>query len=146
FNFEPPPPNAEIRTARPPGSSATPGSPGAASGTAPATSPGGAAPMTVTQVSALVRGILTEHAPTRIAVVGQISNLSARSHWFVSVRADGASLRCVCCASVARRVHFNPADGMEVVATGRLDYYDATGQLQFYVDRIEPVGLGELER
>jgi exodeoxyribonuclease VII large subunit len=36
-------------------------------------------------------------------------------------------------------------DGMQVVVTGRVDYYDAQGNIQLYVDMIEPVGQGALE-
>src|SRR5690606_1483225 len=56
-----------------------------------------------------------------------------------------SSLRCVCFASVARRSGVPMADGLEIVVTGRFDVYDPQGQLQFYVEKIEPVGQGSLE-
>lgn len=101
--------------------------------------------LTVSQVSALVKGILAEYAPSPLRVVGEVSNFSDRTHWFFSLKDSQSALRCVCFASSARRAGFKLADGMQVVATGRLDYYDAQGSLQLYVDRLEPVGQGALE-
>lgn len=102
-------------------------------------------PMTVTQLSSLIRGALANAAPAKLKVVGEISNFSARNHWFFSMKDAAATVRCVCFASSARRVKFPVKDGMQVVATGRLDYYDAQGSVQLYVDSLEPVGQGSLE-
>ena len=108
-------------------------------------------PMTVNEAASLIRGALAQAAPAKIAVVGEVSNFSARSHWFFSIKDEQATLRCVCFASVARKVAGRLArepaiaDGMQVVVTGRLDFYDAQGHVQLYADQIEPVGQGELE-
>jgi exodeoxyribonuclease VII large subunit len=102
-------------------------------------------PLTVSEASLLIRAALAEVIPAPVRIVGQISNFSNRTHWFFSLKDDGASLRCVCFASAVRAVRFPVRDGMEVIATGRIDYYDAQGQLQLYVDHLEPVGEGALE-
>lgn len=99
----------------------------------------------VSQVAALVKDVLVDAIPGSIRVVGEISNFSDRSHWFFSLKDDSAALRCVCFASRARAIGFRVQDGMQVVATGRIDFYDARGDLQLYVDAIEPVGQGALE-
>ncbi len=100
---------------------------------------------TVSQLAARVKAVVAQGFPQRVRVIGEISNFSDRTHWFFSLKDEGATIRCVCFASAARRVSFGVSDGMAVIATGRLDYYDAAGQLQLYVDRLEPVGVGELE-
>ncbi len=102
-------------------------------------------PWTVSAVSATVRTALAQGLPAKLRVIGEVSNFSNRSHWFFSLKDDQATLSCVCFASAARRVGFAMVDGMEVIATGRIDYYDAQGRLQLYVDKIEPVGQGALE-
>ena len=99
----------------------------------------------VSDVAAAVRGALAEGLPAKIRVVGEVSNLSDRQHWFFSLKDAGASLRCVMFASAARKVRFPLRDGLEVVCTGRIDFYDAQGAVQLYVDKIEPVGQGALE-
>ncbi|NJL31142.1 MAG: exodeoxyribonuclease VII large subunit [Phycisphaerales bacterium] len=57
---------------------------------------------------------------------------------FFSLKDEQATIRCVCFASTARKAGFVPRDGVSVVATGRLDYYEAQGHLQLYVDKLEP--------
>ena len=102
-------------------------------------------PMTVTQLAGLVKETLSQGLPAKLRIVGQISNLSSRTHWFFNLKDSGASIRCVCFASAARKVSFPVKDGIEIIATGRIDFYDAQGNVQLYVDKIEPVGIGELE-
>ena len=101
-------------------------------------------PMTVSEVASMIRDALAQ-TPQRLRVVGEVSNFTSRSHWFFSIKDASAALRCVCFASVARRIGTQVKDGMEVVATGRLDFYDAQGHVQLYVEAIEPVGAGALE-
>jgi exodeoxyribonuclease VII large subunit len=102
-------------------------------------------PLSVSQLSLAVKSVLANSLPRTIRVVGQVSNLSKRTHWFFSLKDDDAAMRAVCFATAARKVGFPMTDGMEVVCTGRVDFYEAQGNIQFYVDRIEPVGLGTLE-
>lgn len=101
--------------------------------------------LTVTQLSAAVRSAISATFPQTLRVLGEVSNFSDRSHWFFTLKDEGSSVRCVCFASHARKVGFTPRDGMQLLCSGRLDYYEASGQLQFYVDRVEPVGQGALE-
>lgn len=100
-------------------------------------------------VAALVGRIkktLNSQMPGTLRVSGEISNLSDRNHWFFSLKDDQAAIRCVMFASAARQVRFPVRDGLAVVATGRVDVFPAQGQVQFYVDRLEPVGEGALEQ
>ncbi|MCC5828152.1 MAG: exodeoxyribonuclease VII large subunit [Phycisphaeraceae bacterium] len=102
-------------------------------------------PLTVSQVAAMVRDTLAQHLPPRIMVIGEISNLSARTHLYFSIKDEASVLSCACWATQARRLGFTPRDGMEVLATGRIDFWAPGGRLQFYVERMEPAGLGRLE-
>ncbi len=105
----------------------------------------GPPPLSVSQLAQLIRDVITQHVPRTVRVVGEVTNLSSRTHCFFSLKDDQATLRCVCFASNFRKVGFEVVNGMQVIATGRLDYYDAQGHLQLYVDRIEPAGQGTLE-
>jgi exodeoxyribonuclease VII large subunit len=102
-------------------------------------------PMTVGELAGRIKRALADGLPGKVRVVGEVSNLSDRTHWFFSLKDDGAALRCVCFASNVRRVGFPMRDGMQVVVTGQVDFYDAQGSVQLYVDTIEPVGQGALE-
>jgi len=99
----------------------------------------------VTQLAERIKGALTANLPTRVRILGEMSNLSDRNHWFFSLKDESASIRSVMFASAARRIGFPVRDGMEVVATGRIDFYDAQGSVQLYVDKLEPVGQGARE-
>ncbi|MFW6061148.1 MAG: exodeoxyribonuclease VII large subunit, partial [Phycisphaeraceae bacterium] len=103
-------------------------------------------PLTVSQLADRIKTALADHFPQRVRVVGEVSNLRQGQHWFFSLKDEKqATIRCVCFASSARRIATPVEDGMEVVATGRLDYYPAQGQTQLYVDNLEPLGQGALE-
>ena len=101
--------------------------------------------MTVTQVTLLVKDTLADHTPKPLRVVGEISNFSERGHWYLSLKDEENVLNVVMWKSAAGKVRFDPQRGMKVVATGRLDYYGPQARLQMYVDKLEPVGQGELE-
>ncbi|MFI4859310.1 MAG: exodeoxyribonuclease VII large subunit [Phycisphaerales bacterium JB063] len=102
--------------------------------------------MPVVALVGQIKQTLNSHLPGKLRVAGEVSNLSDRNHWFFSLKDDRAAIRCVMFASAARQVRFKVADGQAVIATGRVDVFPAQGQVQFYVDRLEPVGQGALEQ
>ena len=102
-------------------------------------------PMSVTGLLSQIKSAVNTQLPGKVRVVGEISNLSDRNHWFFSLKDGDAVIRCVMFASAARAVSFKARDGVEVIATGRVDVYPAQGSVQLYVDRLEPVGQGALE-
>ncbi len=99
-------------------------------------------PLTVSQLAEQIKTALGDHFPAKVRVVGEISNLSQRQHCFFSLKDDRATLSCVCFASNMRRISTPVEDGMQVVATGRMDYYPAQGRTQLYVEDMEPIGQG----
>ncbi|MEM6854386.1 MAG: exodeoxyribonuclease VII large subunit [Planctomycetota bacterium] len=111
----------------------------------PDASPRDDTPWSVAELADRIKSALTKSLPRRIRVVGEVSNLSDRNHWFFSLKDHDASIRAVMFASAARKVGFPVRDGMEVVATGRIDFYDAQGSVQLYVDQLAPVGEGARE-
>lgn len=103
----------------------------------------------VLTVSALTRRVRTaiEGEFGAIWVAGEISNLArpASGHLYLSLKDDKATLRTVIYRGVAVRVRFEPRDGMEVVARGRLSVYEPRGEYQFAVEEMHPKGIGALE-
>jgi exodeoxyribonuclease VII large subunit len=108
----------------------------------------GAAPriLTVTQVAALVQGALEGGVGT-VWVAGEISNLRPQptGHCWFTLKDKQSQLAAVMFRSVAQVLPFRPADGMEVVVQARVGIYSARGNLQLYVDAMEPRGLGALQ-
>ena len=101
--------------------------------------------MTVSEVAALIRCTLENHMPSPLRVIGQVSNLSTRKHWYFSLKDEQSVVSCVAWASAAGKFGFVPDEGAEVIATGHVTHYGPQGRTQFYVTRLEPVGAGTLE-
>ncbi len=107
--------------------------------------PSGPRPLRVSEVLAGLRGWLEERVG-RIWVVGEVSNLHrARSgHTYFTLVDEGGQLRAALFRSSARRLAFEPEDGLEVLVYGDLTVYEARGELQLVVRQIEPRGDGAL--
>jgi exodeoxyribonuclease VII large subunit len=100
----------------------------------------------VSQLTQAMRDLLTGHF-TDIWVSGEISGtrLPASGHYYFTLKDEAAQLRCVCYKMTARYLKFKPRDGIAVIARGRIDVYDARGEVQLIVDTIEPQGHGALQ-
>lgn len=114
-------------------------------GEAKAPKAGREAPLTVSQVGEMINQALLDALPSKVRVVGEISNLSRRGHWYFSLKDEGAVLKCVAWASKAGKFGFDARDGLSVVASGSIQHYVPHGQTQLYVDSLAPVGAGALE-
>ena len=104
-------------------------------------------PLTVTQLTRMVKRALEQHLPATVHVVGQISNFKRHSsgHLYFVLKDEHAELGCVMWRSAATALKFAPADGLEVLATGQVDVFERSGRYQLYVRRLEPRGVGALE-
>ncbi len=104
------------------------------------------APLTVTQLAQMVHDTLASELGG-VVVGGEISNLhpAGSGHVYFTLKDDRSQLRCVMFRSAAQLLVFSPADGQHVVVRGRIDLYPARGDLQLYVDRLEPLGRGALQ-
>jgi exodeoxyribonuclease VII large subunit len=101
---------------------------------------------TVSELAGELRGILLEHF-TDVWVSGEISGakLAASGHYYFTLKDQSAQIRSVCYKMTARYLKFKPQDGIAVLARGRLDLYDARGELQLVVETLEPQGHGALQ-
>ena len=80
-------------------------------------------------------------------VEGEISNLRAQNsgHLYFTLKDETAQISVVMFRSSARLLRFRPADGMQVVARGRVSIYEDRGQLQIIAEYVEPKGAGALQ-
>lgn len=103
--------------------------------------------LTVSQLTALVKHAVTLHLPATVHVIGEISNFKRHTsgHLYWTLKDDRSELACVMWRSEAQRMKFQPADGLEVVATGSVDVFERAGRYQLYVRKLEPRGVGALE-
>jgi exodeoxyribonuclease VII large subunit len=102
--------------------------------------------LTVSQLAELIKTTLEQRIPSPIRVIGEVSNLSAKNHWYFSLKDDAAVVSCVAWASAAKKFGFTPRDGDEVVAIGHVSHYPPQGRTQLYVTELKPVGAGALEQ
>ena len=84
---------------------------------------------------------------TDVWVEGEISNFrpAESGHLYFTLKEDGAQLRIVMFRSQARLLRFKPADGMAIIARGRLTVYEQRGELQLSAEYLEPKGAGALQ-
>ncbi len=82
-----------------------------------------------------------------IWIQGEISNLRAApsGHAYLTLKDSSAQISAVCFRPVYGRLKFDPSDGLEVIARGKISVYANRGQMQFIIERIEPVGHGALQ-
>ena len=102
-------------------------------------------PLTVSELTTAVRSAL-EARFAAVWVEGEISNLArpTSGHIYFTLKDADASLRAALYRTQALRLPagFEPRDGVEVVAFGRVSVYAQRGDYQFVVDRLFPKGLG----
>src|SRR5437868_2940708 len=88
-----------------------------------------------------------EREYTDVFVQGEISNYRPASsgHLYLTLRDGDAQLRIVMFRTQARLLRFKPADGMQIIARGRVTVYEARGELQLSAEYLEPKGAGALQ-
>ena len=81
----------------------------------------------------------------RVYLTGEISNFRIRpKHQYFSLKDENAVIDVVMFASDFSKVKFRPEEGMKVIVSGRVDVYEGSGKYQFYVETMEPEGIGAL--
>ena len=102
---------------------------------------------TVSQVTTLIKTTLENNLPGRLTVRGEISDwkLHSSGHCYFSLKDEGSVLPCVMWGSSFKKVKFKPENGLAVFGTGNVDVYEPQGKYQFYVERMEPAGVGALQ-
>ncbi len=81
-----------------------------------------------------------------VAVRGEISGFTraASGHCYFTLKDASGQVRCAMFRRAATLVDFQPQDGDSVEVLGRLDVYDARGDLQLIVESLSRAGQGTL--
>lgn len=108
--------------------------------------PEGVKVLTIGELTRAIKGAL-EEGFGRVWVTGEVSNLSRPSsgHVYLTLKDANAQLRAVVWRSTGLRLRFEPRDGMEVFACGRLSVYAPRGEYQLAIEQLQPKGIGERE-
>lgn len=102
--------------------------------------------LTISELTRRIRGSM-EQEFFNVWVVGELSNVKRPSsgHVYLTLKDTHAQLQAVIFKSVANGLKFEVQDGLEVLAFGSVTVYEARGQYQLVVERMEPKGIGALQ-
>jgi exodeoxyribonuclease VII large subunit len=104
-----------------------------------------AAPLSVAELAAkLKRVVETEFGHVRLR--GEISGYKrvASGHAYLSLKDDGSVIDGVIWKGQVNMLPFQPQDGIEVIATGRITTYPGRSKYQIIIERMELAGAGAL--
>jgi exodeoxyribonuclease VII large subunit len=103
------------------------------------------APLTITQLAARIDDALRRGLPDTVRFVGEVSGFRDRTHWYFDLKDASAVVNCVMFQSAAKKAGFVPANGQQILASGKVEFYAAGGKVSVIITRVEPVGAGALE-
>src|SRR5215207_6607859 len=93
--------------------------------------------LTVSQLTAQVRGAVEAKFPS-VWVVGEVSGFTRASsgHWYFTLKDATSQIKCAMFRGFNLRMKFDPRDGMEIIARGRLTVYEPRGEYQLLVEQV----------
>ncbi len=104
--------------------------------------------LTVTQVNTYIKSLIDDDINLKAVIIsGEISNFKNHyrtGHYYLTLKDANSSIKAVMFASANRRLRFEPQDGMQVIAVGRISVYDRDGVYQLYIEDMMPDGFGSL--
>ncbi len=105
----------------------------------------GRAFLTVSELNQIIKGTL-ERELEPLWVVGEISNFRVppSGHLYFTLKDDSNQISAVMFRRQGMNLSFVPENGLEVLCFGRVGLYSIRGDLQFYVETMEPRGQGAL--
>ncbi len=100
----------------------------------------------VSELNRETKNLLSEHF-SYIQVEGEISNLSRPSsgHIYFSLKDKKAQIRCAMFKSQQQRLKFKPENGNQIIISAQVSLYEARGDYQLIVDKMQEVGEGDLQ-
>ena len=101
--------------------------------------------LTVSQLNQLVR-VTLETRLDAVWVLGEISNfrIPPSGHCYFTLKDDKSQISAVLFRRQGQSLAFVPENGMQVLCFARVSLYTARGDLQIYVESLEPRGQGAL--
>jgi len=101
---------------------------------------------TVSQLNRQSR-LLLESRISAVWVEGEISNFKHHSsgHIYLTLKDESAQVQAAFFSQYQRGLRFELKDGLKVFAFCRVSIYEARGQYQLYMERVEPQGVGALQ-
>lgn len=103
--------------------------------------------LSITQINEYIQGKMNaDPMLTQVAVRGEISNYKCypSGHHYFTLKDEASALKCVMFKGNAIGLRFRPANGMKVIALGRISVYPRDGAYQLYCSAMSVDGVGDL--
>ena len=103
--------------------------------------------LSVKQLNLYVKTLLEGDARlSYLTVTGELSNFKYHTsgHLYFSLKDNDALIRCVMFRGNTFSLNSSLKDGDKVICHGRVSLFERDGTYQLYVEKIVPVGLGEV--
>lgn len=100
---------------------------------------------TVSEVSFAIKQ-LVEGTFDHVRIKGEIfgAKRADSGHWYLSLKDENSVLAAVCWRGVANTLAVKIADGLEVIATGRITTFNGRSSYQLVIEQLELAGEGAL--
>ncbi len=100
----------------------------------------------VSEISLRVKNLVEDNFGY-VRVRGEISGFRGRhssGHCYFALKDDRARLEAIVWATTLPRLRFKPAEGIEVIASGKLTTFPGQSKYQLVIEAMEPAGVGAL--
>lgn len=103
--------------------------------------------LSIYELNKWIKNILEGEFPL-VWIKGEISNFKAHTsgHFYFSLKDSKAQITAVMFRGFNQQLKFKPHDGMEVLVRGKVTVYEPRGNYQIFVELMEPVGAGALQK
>jgi exodeoxyribonuclease VII large subunit len=100
---------------------------------------------TISELNEIIKGTLEQELES-FWVVGEVSNFRVppSGHYYFTLKDDKSQISAVMFRRQGLSLAFAPENGMEVLCFGKVSLYPVRGDLQLYVENMEPRGQGAL--
>ncbi|MBP5352169.1 MAG: exodeoxyribonuclease VII large subunit [Alphaproteobacteria bacterium] len=100
---------------------------------------------TVSEISFAIKQVV-ESSFALVRVKGEIfgAKRADSGHWYLSLKDENSVLSAVCWRGIAANLAVKIADGLEVVATGKITTFNGRSSYQLVIESLEPAGEGAL--
>lgn len=103
--------------------------------------------LSVAQINDYIRSVMDRDTLlSSVAIRGEISNykLYPSGHHYFTLKDDTSAIRCVMFKGNSLRLRFRPANGMKIIAMGKISVFPRDGAYQLYCTAMAMDGVGDL--
>lgn len=104
--------------------------------------------LSVSSLNRYIKSVIEEDNNLQnVFVRGEISGFKNHwqsGHYYFTLKDEKSEIRCAMFRNANQRLRFMPEDSLSVICRGRIGLYDAKGDISFYVDDMQPDGIGAL--